>query len=637
MEFLPEHIHSEASLAKVVAMLRASPVFGALSPAIIDELAEAMQECLVRGGETLLREGEDSDSIIFVISGGLRVTRRGPNGQLLLYNQIQPGQSIGELGLILQQPRAQDVTAVRDSRLAVLSRSAYEALLLRHPGELCQVFVQAVYERLRPQHDAPSHQRMAQTFALLPLQPALDTEGCATALAEDLCRCLSLQGRAAHVRQQAAHPSEPAQLLLNGQPMAREALAHLEDEHDFIVYQAACIPGNLTQHASAASTLPWTRFALRQADQLILLSGAQAPTAPSAAERQLLAEDGSAALKRQHLVLLHDAHEAQPVLPTSWLQGRELERIYPLRRARLGDTQRLARFLTGSALGLVLGGGGARGFAHLGVLRALQEHALPVDLIAGNSMGALIAAQYACGHSLDQILAQTRRFAAGGERLTLPLVSLVAGRRVERDLRRLFGERLIEQLWLPFFAAACNLSEGNTSTLDQGPIWRAVLASNSPAGLFPPVLQGGALLVDGAILDNVPVQAMRMRLGTPLERRRGNGSIIAVDVDVRETLRAGQGLQRLNNWQVLKRWLRPGAPAAPGIADILYSAGHIGSLGQRQRARAQADHYLEPPVAKYPLMAYSQGAEIAELGYRHAMEHIEQWDRTQLLNLKPRD
>src|SRR5574343_871062 len=152
MEFLPEHIHSGASLAKVVAMLQASPVFGALSPALIEELAEAMQECLVRGGETLLREGEPSDSIVFVISGGLRVTRRGPKGQLLLYNQIQPGQSIGELGLILRQPRAQDVTAVRDSRLAVLSRAAYEALLQRHPSELCQVFVQAVYERLRPQH-----------------------------------------------------------------------------------------------------------------------------------------------------------------------------------------------------------------------------------------------------------------------------------------------------------------------------------------------------------------------------------------------------------------------------------------------------------------------------------------------------
>ncbi|MCV2423160.1 cyclic nucleotide-binding and patatin-like phospholipase domain-containing protein [Paucibacter sp. DJ2R-2] len=630
MEFQPEHIHREASLAKVLAMLQASPVFGGLPAGILKELAEAMEVQQVQGGATLLREGEASDTIIFVISGGLRVTRRDATGQRLLYNQVQPGQSIGELGLILQQARAQDLSAVRDSRLAVLSRQAYQRLLQRHPTELCQVFVQAVYERLRPQHEVPVPQRMAQTFALLPLQRELDQDGCGTALAEDLCRCLSLQGRSGHLREVRDPASGAPQLLLNGQALPHEALAHLEDRFDFIVYQA--------RHADDLGAEPeaWTRFALRQADQLILLSGAHAPHTPSRVEQALLAGDGNAALKRQHLVLLHDAHEAQPVLPTPWLMGRTLERIYPLRRARLGDTQRLARFLTGSALGLVLGGGGARGFAHLGVLRALQESQLPVDLIGGNSMGALIAAQYACGHSLEQILSQTRRFAAGGERLTLPLVSLVAGRRVERDLRRMFGERLIEQLWLPFFAAACNLSEGTTSTLDQGPLWRAVLASNSPAGLFPPVLQGGALLVDGAILDNVPVQAMRVRLGTPLERRRGNGSIIAVDVDVRASLRADSGLARLGNWQVLKRWLRPGAPAAPGIADILYSAGHIGSLGQRQRARAQADHYLEPPVAGFALMAYAQGAEIAELGYRHAMEHIEQWDRKQLLNLKPK-
>ena len=133
MERPPEQPQSEASLAKVLAMLHASPVFGALPAGILRELAEAMQERLVHGGETVLREGEASDAIFFVISGGLRVTRRDAMGQLLLYNQIQPGQSIGELGLILQQPRAHDLTAVRDSRLAVLSRSAYQECCIATP------------------------------------------------------------------------------------------------------------------------------------------------------------------------------------------------------------------------------------------------------------------------------------------------------------------------------------------------------------------------------------------------------------------------------------------------------------------------------------------------------------------------
>ena len=140
------------------------------------------------------------------------------------------------------------------------------------------------------------------------------------------------------------------------------------------------------------------------------------------------------------------------------------------------------------------------------------------------------------------------------------------------------------------------------------------------------MLHQGALLVDGAILDNVPVQAMRMRLGTPLERRRGNGLIIAIDVDVRESLYADAKLERLSTWSTFNRMAFKNAPASPGIADILYSASHVGGMNQRFRTISQADHYLEPPVAEFALMAYGRGADIAEVGYRYAMEKIGEWD-----------
>jgi NTE family protein/lysophospholipid hydrolase len=276
----------------------------------------------------------------------------------------------------------------------------------------------------------------------------------------------------------------------------------------------------------------------------------------------------------------------------------------------------------------VLAGGGARGFAHLGVLRALEQSGIAVDLIGGNSMGALLGAQYACGLPLDEIREQTMRFARGGERPTVPVISLVSGKRVQRDLQRMFGERSVDALWRPFFAAACNLSRACTTVQDSGPLWRAVLASNSPVGLFPPVLHNGDLLVDGAILQNVPVEAMRMRLGTRLEKRRGNGTIIAVDVDVQDHMGVDPGLARLSAWSKLRAYFTPGAPALPGIGDILYRAGHIGGLNQRGRTIAQSDLYMEPPVGMFALMAYRQAAEIAEVGYRHAMKEIEQWERT---------
>ena len=297
-----------------------------------------------------------------------------------------------------------------------------------------------------------------------------------------------------------------------------------------------------------------------------------------------------------------------------------------MRTGHAPDFERLARFLHGTAVGVVLGGGGARGFAHLGVLRALEQSGIAIDLIGGNSMGALIGAQYACDVPLDEIRERTVRFARGGERPTIPVISLVSGRRVERDLRRMFGERTVDQLWRPFFAAACNLSRACTMAQDSGPLWRAVLASNSPVGLFPPVLHQGDLLVDGAILENVPVAAMRARLGTRLEKRHGNGTIIAIDVDVRDYMGVDPAMTRLSVRSTLRGLLRWGVTAPPGIGDILYRAGHIGGLHQRPRTIAQSDHYLEPPVASFPLMGYGRAAQIAEVGYRYAMQEIESWN-----------
>lgn len=592
---------------RIAAMLRSSPVFGPLSDALRLALAAAMRLHAVPGGSPLFHEGEPADSMAVVLSGGLRAWRQTPAGELLLYNQFHPGQSVGELAMILQQARAQHVTALRDSVVALLDRPAYEGLLLQHPLELNRVMIKTVADRLRGPSDS-GEQRLAQTFLVVPLAPDPATCHAAAALARRLSAALGRLGHAGHLLEH----GPDASLQLDGQPWPRERLLELDDSHDYLVYEADAVCSD------------WTRYAFRHADQLVLVGRAGADAGLSALERQLQQETGWS-LKRQHLALLHPADAREAEAPEPWAGGRSLERIYPLREGQDEDVARLARFLTGQAVGLVLGGGGARGFAHLGVLRALREAGVPVDLIGGNSMGALIGAQLAQGHDIATVLEQTRRFATGGERLTLPLVSLVGGRRIERDLRALFGEQQIERLWRPFFVASCNLSRGSTTVLDHGPLWRAVLASNSPAGLLPPVLHEGELLVDGAILENVPVQAMRVRLGTPLERRRGNGQVIAIDVDARAELRADPQLHRLSPGTRLRALLRRGAPAVPGIADILYAAGHVGGASQRGRTIAQADVYLQPDLRRYALMAYARAQEIADEGYRHALEQIEQW------------
>jgi predicted acylesterase/phospholipase RssA/CRP-like cAMP-binding protein len=597
------------SHTRLIQVLRASGVFGTLPDEVLAGLATLLRVQHVSGGTLVLREGDDSDSMLFVLSGRLRVSRMDSDGSLLLYNEIRVGESVGETGMILHQRRTADVAAVRDSALAILRRADFETLLAQWPLELNRVFSQAIYNHLRhtPQVIEGRH---AQSFAVVPVHPGAPADEVSRSLAQALSRLGSVH----HLGLQAEREHDGRTADMRHGIDRHQAL---EDAYDYLVYEAEARPSTQTLRA------------FRQADQIIFVASGDAPHALTELEQMLTDEPGSS-MKRKHLVVWYPEQTRQPSELQRWRSGRTLERIYPVRSRHAGDFARVSRFLTGRAVGLVLGGGGARGFAHLGVLKALEQAEIPIDLIGGNSMGALIGAQYACGYSLDEIRQRTQRFATGGEWPTVPVISLVSGKRVQRGLQELFGDTTFDALWRPFFAAACNLSQARTSIQDHGPLWRAVLASNSPAGLLPPVLHEGNLLVDGAILENVPVSAMRTRLGTPLEKRRGNGTIIAVDVDVRQDLGVDPALTHLSVWSHLKGFFGSSAAATPGIGDILYRAGHIGGLHQRAQIVALADHYLEPPVADYALMAYRRAADIAEVGYRYAMEAIDQWDRQSL-------
>lgn len=590
---------------QVHQVLRASKLFGALAPEQLELLVGQLQVEAVDAGSHVFREGETSDSLVIVLTGRLRVTRVDKQGQVLLYNELCPGESQGEAGLILKQPRPANLIALRDSTIARLDRAGFESLLKADPIGFNHLFSQALFHYLRHIQQLQERRR-AQTVALVPILPGDE----AAQLAQDL---LAAIGSEARLLAPPADGNDDEALV-----EAMRRLEQLETEAEVLIIRAE-------PQLSA-----WTRFALRQADQVVFVSNPHHTPLPGAFERKLREEPGFA-FKRQHLALLHASDAPRPSAPSPWRRERQaIERVLLLRRGRAEDAARLARFLTGRAVGVVLGGGGARGFAHLGVIKALQEKGIPIDLLGGNSMGALIASQFALGHSLDEIRERICTFAAGGERPTLPVVSLLSGRRMERDLKQMCmlggAEAQVDGLWIPFFTAACNLSRACTTVLDQGPLWRAVLASNSPAGLLPPVLYNGDLLVDGAILDNVPVEAMRQRLGTPLERRRGNGTVIAIDVDVREPLSVDGELERLSPWAKLRGIKDANGAPLPGIGDILYRAGHMGGLTQRGKTIGLSDFYLEPPVSDFSLMAYKRAAEVVQRGYDYACAEMSRWD-----------
>lgn len=579
---------------QIVELLKAGEEFQQLSDTLLSELVGCLQIKEVAAGAHIIVDGEHERSMFILVSGRLRVTRQGKDGTLMLYNEILPGEIVGELGVILDQPRTADITALRRSVLGILSKEDFEYLLNNFPVEINRVFSQAIYNHLRHARRI-KNQKRAHAFIVIPLSDEVD----AGRVAYNLTRAFSVLGKALHV-------------VLDGDSAGHGCnIDAMEAEHEFLIYQAkASDPGS-------------TAEGIEYADQILFVAQSGSAKELSRVEVGLAKEPG-VQLMRKHLIVLHPEKTSCCEDKLAWQGPRNVERVYPASPDDLSDYHRIARFLVGKAVGIVLGGGGARGFAHLGALKAFEEKGIPIDLLGGNSMGALIGASYVFGIPIEEIHTTIRASTKGLFRPDLPVVSILSSKNFEKALRGVFGDTQVQCLWTSYFSAACNLSRADTAVIDSGPLWQAVLASNSPAGLFPPVIRNGEMMVDGAILENVPVQAMRGRLGTALERRRGNGTLIALDVDVKEDLTVDPKIKSLKNWDVIRGRFDKNASPVPGLKSILSYANQIGGLAQRRRIMFLADHYLELPVSHFPMTAYSKAEEIIEIGYEYTLGKIKE-------------
>jgi NTE family protein len=281
------------------------------------------------------------------------------------------------------------------------------------------------------------------------------------------------------------------------------------------------------------------------------------------------------------------------------------------------DIERVARLLTGRSIGLVLSGGGARGFAHIGVVRALREAGIRVDCVGGTSIGAIIAAGVAADWSDEEIFDNYRRAFVLGRPLsdyTFPFISLVAGRRVAKLLREAFGPRDITDLALPYFCVTSNLTAGRAEAHRAGPIWFWLRASCAIPGILPPVFHRGQVYVDGAVINNLPVDVMRAQ---------GVGEIVAVDIGADDVLQADVEEFALPAWwQLAWQRLFRRRQQRPGILSILLRSGMVNAEASSLERRAQTSLLLDPPLADIELLEWKAYERAIEAGYSYAQKML---------------
>ena len=584
----------------------ANPLFSDVSARALDTLDTAATWVSLAGGTTLFEQGDEPDALYVLVRGTLHVLIRESGDGVQSIEYLGAGALVGELGVLLDEPRSAAILAVRDAELLRVPRETFMRLLETEPA-LGVAVSRLLGQRLKRTTKQPRVQPRVRTLALLPcaahpVPPAF----------------LELFGDA--LRRQGASP-----FLLSAETVDRELgpgvsavdrgapgdsrilelCDRLESAHSIVIYEGD----------PAASA--WTARCLRQADLVLLVADAAAAPPPGDLERQAIASRPPGSVE---LVLLHQ-DDAPPAGTIEWLRLRSGIGHHHVQAGRTESFARLARFVTGAAGGLVLSGGGARGFAHIGVIKALREAGIAIDVVGGSSMGAIIAAQFAAGFDLDEMIELNRRVFSGSDvsDLTAPAVALRKGRSTVRRLSSMFGGRQIEDLPIRYFCISSDLTRARAVVHDRGPLWLWTRASCAIPGLVPPVPSDGSLLVDGGLLNNLPADVMRQRC---------SGAVIAVNVTPTVDLATGSPLvAEMSGWPHLWALMagRSGRPPFPNIAQILSRTVFVSSVRDVQEQARHCDLYLEPPLDGTGMSDFAAIDRIVDAGYRHAVARISAW------------
>lgn len=551
--------------------LRDIAFFREIDDATLTLLEQRLTRLAIRAGGQLFAQGDESDSLYVVVSGRLEVRVTDEAGELRPVAQIGAGEVVGELGVLTGERRSAGAFAVRDTELIMLGRAAFETLMQESPHSIVSL-TRLIARRLVSETSSRKPQPAIGTVCLVPLSPDLPLDLLRDLVASGLEEVGSLE-------------------ILDAECTERTTdwFHHQEERHDGLLYIAE------------GGCSPWTRLCIRQSDLILLMVG---PGDPRPDDEVIAYLNDFAPGRVCHLVTLQRADRVLPEPAPLWTREISVRTRWNIALDDREGRARLQRIASGRTVGLVLSGGGARGFAHLGVVKAFGEQGIPIDQIGGTSMGALLAGGFAMGWSVEAFRKRLQATFIDVNPVgdyTLPLHSFARGRRLSSLLHEHFEEAEASSLWLPFFCTASNLTSGDALRLDSGPAWHAIRASLSIPGLVPPVLKDGEVLVDGGLINNLPIDEMvRVNLGPVIgvDVGRAEGSF-TLDPEVCEA-----GSARLVP-----------SMTSPSIVGVLMRAATVAGETNNRAAEDIADLVLYPDVAGVSILNWKAIDQMAERGY----------------------
>lgn len=594
------------------AVLGRSPLFGGLPEEARRRVAERLRWLYVPGGEALYRPGDPTDDLFLVVHGRLRVhldlDRDGRIDADEVVDEVGEGGVVGDVGMLSDDPHDEWVLAVRDTEVGALRESELWALVAEHPALARRLGHHAVHRLRAAFRPALVPERV--NVAIVPADPEAPLRAFAAALAEALGATdplLYVNAERFDAELGAGTSRDDVDAWDHTDRRVVRWICEQERRHRFVLYEA---DGDYT---------PWTRRCVRMADRILVVARAGADPALTDGERNLYERRDASALVPTELVLIHPDDAALPEGTEAWLTPRpEIGRVHHVQLGQPAHLQRLARFLAGRAVGVVLGGGGARGTAQMGMIAALRDAGVPIDRVGGTSAGGGVAAMVALGWDLQTMRTRNRKAfveMAPFQQWTVPFHSMLSKHRVEAVSRYLYGKTLIEDLWIDFFCVTCDLVAGERVVHRRGSVARAILATTALPAVLPPVVWDGRLLVDGGLMDNNPVAVMRQ--GHP-------GPVILFDVGQAEARLIDPDATDLpNNLEAYWNRFKPFGKHArvPTIPEIVLRTMTVSRPDQDPAEGC--DLYVRPEVDRYGLTDFAAQEQLVAIGYNATMAALE--------------
>jgi predicted acylesterase/phospholipase RssA/CRP-like cAMP-binding protein len=533
-------------------LLRGLPLLESLPDELLAEMADQLLHVPLKAGEWLFRAGDPATTAFLIASGRLEVVDEAER----VIRVLRRGALLGELALLRDGARSASVRAVRDSQLVCLRRDHFERLLQEAPG-FGLALMRTIGERLVSSLAPAAAVTPARTLAVLVLEPDISAPAAMAALATEIDGLAVLDGT-------------------EGDWSLR--LAVTEAQHDRVLLITSAFPDD-----------PWTTFCLHEADVLVALTRGQPHP-----------------MWDKHLESLRDC---ELVVLGGKADDTLVERLKPSRvRAcpNIGHAMReLGRRFDRRAIGLVLSGGGARAMSHLGVIEEIVRAGIRIDRIAGVSLGALVAASVARGDSPEESYTLFEKHFVHRnptKDYTIPVVSLLRGGRTSRAIAEEFGDLRIESLSVPYWCASTDLLRRESVIHRTGSLAHAVRASLSLPGIFPPVRDGDRLLVDGGVIDNLPVEIMA---------EEAAGPVVAIDVTGTAGRKAVAYRPRL---RPILTGITGSVTPLPRLPETIIRCMTLASKDTVAAAGLHADVIITPEVAGIGLLDWRRLPEMREAG-----------------------